>query len=143
MSSMSSLILRVAFRPERSGYNALGFATRLTPAIFRNAGLNGPIQDGDNHFNIDRVGRRIQILRESLSAAGFRPRLHGQHAQSEVIARHQLHRRVLAPLRHTSRKWRAAGKLPDDSRLWKKGGEKRMSAYEYYDHDNLMAGGRT
>ena len=27
--------------------------------------------------------------------------------------------------------------------LWKKGGEKPMSAYEYYDHDNLKAGSRT
>jgi betaine-homocysteine S-methyltransferase len=31
---------------------------------------------------------------------------------------------------------RAMGKLSDDSRLWKKGGEKPMSAYEYYDHDS-------
>ena len=30
---------------------------------------------------------------------------------------------------------RALGKLPADSRLWKKGGEKPMSAYEYYGHD--------
>src|SRR5262252_8438750 len=32
---------------------------------------------------------------------------------------------------------RVLNKLPEDSRLWKKGGEKPMSAYEYYDHDNL------
>jgi len=31
---------------------------------------------------------------------------------------------------------RALGKLPADDRLWKKGGEKPMSAYEYYDHDS-------
>jgi betaine-homocysteine S-methyltransferase len=30
---------------------------------------------------------------------------------------------------------RALGKLPDDTRVWKKGGEKPMSAYEYYGHD--------
>jgi betaine-homocysteine S-methyltransferase len=30
---------------------------------------------------------------------------------------------------------RALGKLPPDDRLWKKGGEKPMSAYEYYGHD--------
>ncbi|HYL47176.1 MAG TPA: homocysteine S-methyltransferase family protein [Candidatus Limnocylindrales bacterium] len=30
---------------------------------------------------------------------------------------------------------RALGKIPADSRLWKKGGEKPMSAYEYYGHD--------
>jgi betaine-homocysteine S-methyltransferase len=32
---------------------------------------------------------------------------------------------------------RVLNKLPEDSRTWKKGGEKPMSAYEYYDHDNL------
>ena len=30
---------------------------------------------------------------------------------------------------------RALGKIPADDRIWKKGGEKPMSAYEYYDHD--------
>jgi betaine-homocysteine S-methyltransferase len=30
-------------------------------------------------------------------------------------------------------------KLPEDSRVWKKGGEKPMSAYEYYDHDKVNA----
>jgi betaine-homocysteine S-methyltransferase len=30
---------------------------------------------------------------------------------------------------------RALGKIPADSRLWKKDGEKPMSAYEYYGHD--------
>lgn len=34
---------------------------------------------------------------------------------------------------------RALGKLPADSRLWKKGGEKPMSAYEYYGHDKVEA----
>jgi len=31
---------------------------------------------------------------------------------------------------------RALGKLPADTRVWKKGGEKPMSAYEYYGHDS-------
>src|SRR4030081_3186675 len=35
---------------------------------------------------------------------------------------------------------RVLGKLSADSRLWMKRGEKPMSAYEYYDHDNLGAG---
>jgi len=35
---------------------------------------------------------------------------------------------------------RVLGKLPQDSRIWKKGGERPMSAYEYYDHDKLKAG---
>jgi betaine-homocysteine S-methyltransferase len=34
---------------------------------------------------------------------------------------------------------RVLNKLPEDSRIWKKGGAKPMSAYEYYDHDNLKA----
>jgi betaine-homocysteine S-methyltransferase len=34
---------------------------------------------------------------------------------------------------------RALGKFPEDSRLWKKGGEKPMSAYEYYGHDTERA----
>jgi len=37
---------------------------------------------------------------------------------------------------------RALYKLPEDSRIWKKGGEKPMSAYEYYDHDKLKAGAK-
>jgi betaine-homocysteine S-methyltransferase len=37
---------------------------------------------------------------------------------------------------------RVLGKLPEDSRIWKKGGEKPMSAYEYYDHDNLKVGAK-
>jgi len=34
---------------------------------------------------------------------------------------------------------RALGKLTEDSRVWKKGGEKPMSAYEYYGHDRPKA----
>jgi betaine-homocysteine S-methyltransferase len=30
---------------------------------------------------------------------------------------------------------RALGKIQEDTRIWKKGGEKAMSAYEYYGHD--------
>ena len=33
----------------------------------------------------------------------------------------------------------ALGKLTDDKRTWKKGGDKAMSAYEYYDHDSVMS----
>lgn len=32
---------------------------------------------------------------------------------------------------------RALGKAPADTRTWKKGGEKAMSAYEYYGHDKV------
>jgi betaine-homocysteine S-methyltransferase len=34
---------------------------------------------------------------------------------------------------------RSLGKLAEDSRVWKKGGEKPMSAYEYYGHDQATA----
>jgi len=37
---------------------------------------------------------------------------------------------------------RVLGKLDEDKRIWKKGGEKPMSAYEYYDHDQVAAGGK-
>ena len=32
---------------------------------------------------------------------------------------------------------RVLNKIPEDSRIWKTGGTKPMSAYEYYDHDKL------
>src|ERR1700691_2584002 len=34
---------------------------------------------------------------------------------------------------------RVLNKIPEDSRIWKKDGEKPMSGYEYYDHDNMKA----
>jgi len=34
------------------------------------------------------------------------------------------------------------GKVGEDNRVWKKGGEKPMSAYEYYDHDKLTTSGK-
>ena len=40
---------------------------------------------------------------------------------------------------HVREMARALGKLPEDGRIWKKGGEKPMSAYEYYGHD-VVAG---
>jgi betaine-homocysteine S-methyltransferase len=36
---------------------------------------------------------------------------------------------------------RALGKLPADERVWNKGGEKPMSAYEYYGHDQKAKAG--
>jgi betaine-homocysteine S-methyltransferase len=38
---------------------------------------------------------------------------------------------------HVREMARALGKLPEDKRVWKKGGEKPMSAYEYYGHDEM------
>jgi len=40
---------------------------------------------------------------------------------------------------HVREMARALGKVGDDSRLWKKGGEKPMSAYEYYGHDAVVS----
>jgi len=37
---------------------------------------------------------------------------------------------------HVREMAKALGKLPPDNRIWKKGGAKPMSAFEYYDHDN-------
>ncbi len=39
---------------------------------------------------------------------------------------------------HTREMAQALGKLSEDSRVWKKGGEKPMSAYEYYGHDQMI-----
>ena len=38
---------------------------------------------------------------------------------------------------HVREMARVLGKLPAESRIWKKGGAKPMSAYEYYDHDHV------
>ena len=42
---------------------------------------------------------------------------------------------------HIRQMARALGKLPADDRVWKKGGEKPMSAYEYYGHDQKAKAG--
>ena len=38
---------------------------------------------------------------------------------------------------HVREMARVLGKLPSESGIWKKGGTKPMSAYEYYDHDRI------
>src|SRR3974390_2141022 len=40
---------------------------------------------------------------------------------------------------HVREMAKALGKLPPDTRIWKKGGDRAMSAYEYYDHDTIEA----
>jgi betaine-homocysteine S-methyltransferase len=40
---------------------------------------------------------------------------------------------------HVREMARALGKVGEDTRVWKKGGEKPMSAYEYYGHDKKVA----
>ena len=39
---------------------------------------------------------------------------------------------------HVREMARALGKLQEDGRIWKKGGEKPMSAYEYYGHGEVV-----
>ena len=43
---------------------------------------------------------------------------------------------------HVREMARALGKLSEDNRIWKKGGEKPMSAYEYYGHDQVASNKR-
>jgi betaine-homocysteine S-methyltransferase len=38
---------------------------------------------------------------------------------------------------HVREMAKALGKLPPDNRIWKRGGTKPMSAFEYYDHDKV------
>lgn len=40
---------------------------------------------------------------------------------------------------HVREMARALGKVREDSRIWKKGGDKPMSAYEYYGHDEMAS----
>jgi len=40
---------------------------------------------------------------------------------------------------HVREMAKALGKLPPDTRIWKTGGAKPMSAFEYYDHDKVEA----
>ncbi len=42
---------------------------------------------------------------------------------------------------HVREMAKVLGKLPPDNRVWKKGGTKPMSAYEYYDHDKAEVKG--
>jgi betaine-homocysteine S-methyltransferase len=43
---------------------------------------------------------------------------------------------------HVREMARALGKIPDDTRTWKLGGAKPMSAYEYYGHDKATTAGK-
>lgn len=43
---------------------------------------------------------------------------------------------------HVREMAKALGKLSEDKRVWKKGGEKPMSAYEYYGHDAMTSAGK-
>jgi betaine-homocysteine S-methyltransferase len=69
----------------------------------------------------------LQLTRKEMSDYALRAREIGINYIGACCGAVAIHIREMA---------RALGKLSEDSRVWKKGGEKPMSAYEYYDHDN-------
>ncbi len=73
----------------------------------------------------------LQLTRKEMADYAMRAREIGINYIGACCGSVAMHIREMA--------W-ALGKLPEDSRIWKKGGEKPMSAYEYYDHDNVKAG---
>jgi len=42
---------------------------------------------------------------------------------------------------HVREMAKVLGKMPPDTRIWKKGGAKPMSAFEYYEHDKQKVEG--
>ena len=73
----------------------------------------------------------LQLTRKEMADYALRAREIGVNYIGTCCGAVAIHIREMA---------RALGKLKEDQRLWKKGGEKPMSAYEYYDHDKLAAG---
>jgi len=69
----------------------------------------------------------LQLTRKEMGDYALRAREIGINYIGACCGAVAIHMREMA---------RALGKRSEDSRLWKKGGEKPMSAYEYYDHDN-------
>jgi len=69
----------------------------------------------------------LQLTRHEMGAYALRARDIGVNYIGACCGAGASHVREMA---------RVLGKLPDESRVWKKGGEKPMSAYEYYGHDN-------
>jgi betaine-homocysteine S-methyltransferase len=69
----------------------------------------------------------LQLTRKEMADYSLRAREIGINYIGACCGAVAIHIREMA---------RALGKRSEDSRLWKKGGEKPMSAYEYYDHDN-------
>ena len=70
----------------------------------------------------------LQLTRKEMADYAVRAREVGINYIGSCCGSVAIHVREMA---------RALGKLPEDTRLWKKGGEKPMSAYEYYDHDEM------
>jgi betaine-homocysteine S-methyltransferase len=72
----------------------------------------------------------LQLTRKEMGDYALRAREIGINYIGSCCGSVAIHVREMA---------RALGKLSEDSRLWKKGGEKPMSAYEYYGHDEVVA----
>jgi betaine-homocysteine S-methyltransferase len=75
----------------------------------------------------------LQLTRKEMADYALRAREIGINYLGACCGAVAIHIREMA---------RALGKQSEDSRLWKKGGEKPMSAYEYYDHDNEAGVGK-
>ena len=70
----------------------------------------------------------LQLTRKAMSDYALRAREIGINYIGSCCGSVAEHVREMA---------RVLGKLPAESRIWKKGGAKPMSAYEYYDHDQM------
>jgi len=72
----------------------------------------------------------LQLTRREMAAYAVRARDLGVNYVGACCGTSPAHIREMA---------RALGKLTTEARPWKKGGEKPMSAWEYYDHDRIEA----
>ena len=72
----------------------------------------------------------LQLTRKEMGDYALRAREIGINYIGSCCGSVAIHVREMA---------RVLGKLSEDGRVWKKGGEKPMSAYEYYGHDQVAA----
>ena len=72
----------------------------------------------------------LQLTRKEMADYALRAREIGINYIGACCGAVAIHIREMA---------RVLGKLDEDKRMWKKGGEKPMSAYEYYGHDQAAA----
>jgi betaine-homocysteine S-methyltransferase len=72
----------------------------------------------------------LQLTRQEMGDYALRAREIGINYIGSCCGSVAIHVREMA---------RALGKLQEDGRVWKKGGEKPMSAYEYYGHDEVVS----
>jgi betaine-homocysteine S-methyltransferase len=75
----------------------------------------------------------LQLTRKEMADYALRAREIGINYIGACCGAVAMHIREMA---------RALGKLSEDTRTWKTGAAKPMSAYEYYDHDSLAAGAK-